>query len=100
MPYQDKERQREALRKSANRRRKAYREFVDEYKLEHGCKACSYRKCVTSLEFHHLDESTKVDTISKMVQNRRPISSIMAEMEKCIILCANCHRELHNIADG
>ena len=99
MPYKNKEQQREALRKSVNRRRKAYRKFVDEYKLEHSCNSCGYRKCVEALEFHHLDDSEKVDTISKMVQNRRPISRILAEMEKCIVLCANCHRELHNVAE-
>lgn len=61
-----------------------------------GCKLCGYKKNIAALEFHH-----KVPTKKKMQLDIRRLSnhsmkSILEELEKCILLCANCHRELHS----
>lgn len=57
------------------------------------CSKCGYSKNLSALEFHHLDSkdkdfhfgSTKTTNINKIRQ----------ELDKCILLCANCHREIH-----
>jgi len=59
-----------------------------------GCQICGYNKCADSLEFHHKDPNTKELTISAAVRAWGP-ERLVEELNKCIILCANCHRELH-----
>lgn len=44
------------------------------------------------LDFHHTDPSAKDREVSKMVQAPK---KIQAEISKCLVLCANCHRDLH-----
>jgi len=58
------------------------------------CQKCGYDKCIGALEFHHIDPSNKKYSWDKM----RGISkeSLKNELDKCILLCANCHRELHS----
>ena len=49
------------------------------------------------LDFHHINPATKVERIAKMVSNHYNADSkeIQEEIEKCVVLCANCHREFH-----
>lgn len=57
------------------------------------CQVCAYDRCIQALEFHHLDLSEKDFTISgSKVHN---IEKMKAELDKCVLLCANCHREVH-----
>ena len=51
------------------------------------CQVCGYNKCASALEFHHLDPSQKDFTISGGTKS--------FENLKCILVCANCHREIH-----
>jgi hypothetical protein len=46
-------------------------------------------------EFHHIDADTKVFGISQHGISSRTWQQIVAELEKCVMLCANCHREVH-----
>lgn len=58
------------------------------------CKSCGYDKCIAALEFHHLDPSKKEFNISYTKWHKFD-ERILNELNKCILLCANCHRELH-----
>ena len=58
------------------------------------CERCGYSKCVDALDFHHLDPKSKDFNISKN-GNTRSWEEIKKELDKCIMLCANCHREEH-----
>lgn len=58
------------------------------------CKNCGYNRCSAALEFHHLDPDKKDFQISK--SRSRNFEKIKTEIEKCILLCANCHREVHS----
>jgi len=56
------------------------------------CENCDYDKSITALQFHHLDPSKKDFTISKSTMSWDKIKS---ELDKCILLCSNCHIEEH-----
>ena len=57
------------------------------------CSKCNYDKCVAALDFHHIDPTTKDDSLKNLM--RGSWKKIKTELEKCILLCANCHREHH-----
>lgn len=69
-------------------------EFVKEYKQNNCCSICG-EKDIRCLEFHHTDNNKEAD-ISYLVYNGYSLKRIKKEIEKCIILCANCHRKIHN----
>lgn len=58
-----------------------------------GCERCGYDNCLSSLTFHHKDESTKKFSISNRLLN--DIDTLKGEVDKCILLCRNCHGEIH-----
>ena len=57
------------------------------------CQHCGYDKCSSALEFHHIDPTTKDVNFGNM--RRWSFSKIKKELDNCILLCANCHREEH-----
>ena len=57
------------------------------------CSRCGYDKCLAALEFHHTDPTVKEGGI---IGSTASLAKQRAEAEKCILVCANCHRELHN----
>ena len=60
------------------------------------CEVCGYSRCMAALEFHHRDPRTKRFSIGAIKgAGRVPWEKIVREAEKCILLCANCHREYH-----
>lgn len=76
---------------SVARRRAELRKKAVEY-MGGRCSQCEYDKCKSALEFHHLDPSTKSFGISS--GSCRSWSRMLKEMKKCILVCANCHREI------
>jgi hypothetical protein len=56
------------------------------------CMICGYDRCVKALEFHHLDPAEKEFQITGKI---RSWARIVEELKKCVLLCANCHREVH-----
>ena len=58
------------------------------------CCNCGYSKCIDALEFHHKDPTKKDFGISKKGVPRK-WEALVLELNKCILLCANCHREEH-----
>ena len=58
------------------------------------CEVCGYNRCVDALEFHHIDPSQKDFSISRD-GNTRSWDKIKDELDKCVLLCSNCHREEH-----
>jgi hypothetical protein len=60
------------------------------------CAECGYDKHPAALQFHHVDENTKVGNVSKMVATPNvKFEVILIEIAKCIVLCANCHAIHH-----
>lgn len=75
-----------------DRQRKLKQQCVD-YKGGK-CSECGYNKCIGALDFHHLDPNKKDFSIGKKAINSFS-DIIKKELDKCILLCANCHREKH-----
>ena len=61
------------------------------------CEICGYHKSEAALDFHHKDPSQKDFNISKIrtCSFEKNKTKIVTELDKCILLCSNCHRELH-----
>lgn len=60
------------------------------------CEICGYNKCEGALQFHHLKPEEKSFTISKKnLSSNFPIANFYKEVDKCILVCANCHAEMH-----
>ena len=57
------------------------------------CAICGYNKSIDALDFHHVDPDIKDFNVSDAYG--KAWSTVQAELDKCILLCANCHRELH-----
>lgn len=56
------------------------------------CIICGYNKCISALEFHHIDPSEKDFRISSGIKRWELVEK---EISKCILVCSNCHREIH-----
>jgi hypothetical protein len=81
------------LLKAVQKRREKLRLMAVSYKG--GCRQiCSYDRCFEALEFHHLDPTQKDFGISKKGYTRS-WEKVKNEIDKCLLLCANCHREFH-----
>lgn len=84
---------REYIIKAVQRRREKVRQMAVEYKGG-SCEVCGYNRCIEALEFHHIDPTKKDFGISSKGY-ARSWEKVRAEIEKCVLLCANCHREYH-----
>ena len=60
------------------------------------CEECGYSKNYAALEFHHIVPETKAFQLDLRSLSNRKWESILAEAKKCLLLCSNCHAELHN----
>ena len=58
------------------------------------CEICGYDKSISALDFHHIDPTEKEFEISRMLKGT--FNTIKSELDKCMLLCANCHREIHS----
>lgn len=109
MPSKDLERRRETNRKSMARwyernkdlqiqrnrdRKDRIRQWIQDYKAQHGCAHCGERH-PACLDLHHKEPSEKEYNVGSVFAIGWKIERIQSELDKCIILCANCHRKLH-----
>ncbi len=83
----------EYLKKAVSLRRKKIRQMLVEYKGGK-CELCGYNECIDVLDLHHKDPSTKEFGISSSGLTRSWEKN-KVEADKCVLLCANCHREIH-----
>ena len=64
------------------------------------CQICGYNRCNDALDLHHLNPKQKEFSFGKIIANPTSWSKIIIELRKCVLLCSNCHREVHdNITD-
>ena len=84
---------RQYLIAAVNKRRKKIRQMAIEYKGGK-CIACGYNAYIEALEFHHINSNGKDFSISSKGY-ARSWERVKKEIDKCVLLCANCHREMH-----
>lgn len=77
------------------RRRRMLRAWLHEFKRDE----CECRRCgegsPACLDFHHPDASEKTASVAEMVNRGFARDAIQAEIDKCEVLCSNCHRKEH-----
>jgi 5-methylcytosine-specific restriction endonuclease McrA len=78
---------------AVRKRRKKIRADAVHYKGGR-CQICGYNKCIQALEFHHLAPNKKDFGVSASGYTRS-WAKVKEELDKCLMLCANCHREVH-----
>ena len=84
-----KERYKERLKRNKNAHREFIRNVIKDLK-SCGCLICGEKE-TCCLDFHHLkDKSFDIGHTLDL-----KLDTLLKEAEKCVILCANCHRKLH-----
>jgi hypothetical protein len=84
----------EYIKAAVAKRRKKVRLMAIEH-LGGRCEICGHNKCMRALSFHHRDPLKKDFGISAQGMTRS-WERVKTEVEKCMLLCANCHMELHD----
>lgn len=105
MPYSNNEDNKAAQRRFYEKHPHRQREKVAARKAENKVWFATYRAALScsrcpeshpaTLDFHHRDRSEKDRSVSVMVARGMSKTSILREIAKCDVLCANCHRKLH-----
>lgn len=73
-------------------KRQKFKKICCDY-LGGKCSNCAYSRCIAALQFHHEDPAHKDFEISRFRHNN--FDKIKQELDKCILLCSNCHAEIH-----
>ena len=77
---------------------KAWRKRTKERMVESMggcCQICGYNKTHKALEFHHIDPNEKEMGFGETRANNVSWAKLVVELRKCIMLCSNCHKEVH-----
>ena len=70
------------------------KQIVQDIKSNCACAKCGETRGYV-LDYHHVDPNEKDNTIARLTSNSTKIENVLEEVKKCIVLCANCHREYH-----
>lgn len=70
------------------------KEWVIEYAGGH-CQGCGYDRYRGNLTFHHPDPDNKKDEIGRLIRDTAGWKKILAEADRCVLVCTNCHGEIH-----
>lgn len=76
---------------------KSFRIRIKEKAVEYkggNCFVCGYNRCIKALEFHHTNPEEKDFTLG--TNTNRSWEKVKLEIDKCVLVCANCHREIHD----
>jgi hypothetical protein len=83
----------ECYKATNNKTQQIFKKEMVDYKGGE-CQCCGYNACLHALDFHHINPKTKKFTIGK-ISKRKITQEIAEELDKCILVCSNCHREIH-----
>ena len=77
------------------RTRKRNKEFILNYKKDKECEICGYNEHTEILQFHHKDDNKSKGVSDMSSSGNYCIKRILEEIEKCALLCPNCHMWIH-----
>lgn len=77
-----------------NQRRQELYSWISDYKKTLSCSKCGFSD-YRALDFHHLNPLEKDFAVADLISRGASPNKIKKEIEKCVILCANCHRIEH-----
>lgn len=77
-----------------NKTRAKVLQFLRKYKQRAGCRLCGENSSADVLDFHHIHPGAKKMSITEMARSTG-LFNILEEIEKCVVLCSNCHRKMH-----
>jgi hypothetical protein len=60
------------------------------------CSFCGYKNNLAAFNFHHVNSQAKQFKLDMRALSNRTWNSVLQEADKCLLVCANCHAELHN----
>jgi len=92
--YKNNSDERKRVRKNVKNIYNRNREYVLQYLSDKSCSQCPENH-IAALDFHHRDPNQKEQSIARLSRNGISLDRIKKEIEKCDILCSNCHRKLH-----
>lgn len=69
------------------------REYIAQIK-KNGCLQCGSTR---NLQFHHLDPKKKKFRIGSSISSGYSFQRLKKEVDKCIVLCSDCHKEIHDV---
>jgi hypothetical protein len=75
-------------------RRKAKSRIIEA--MGGSCVCCGYAKCQRSMSLHHLDPQQKDMGFGAIRANPKSWPTIVKELRKCVLVCLNCHMEIHD----
>ena len=81
-------------RQKADDRKEKIKEWYIDYKSKQKCEIC-FESCPACLDFHHINDEEKEICVAQAVARNWSISNIKKEIDKCVVVCANCHRKIH-----
>ena len=84
---------REYMIEAVAKRRRKIKAMAVNYKGGK-CVICGYSKCIEALDFHHINPKTKEFGLG-LGGLTRSWDRVRKEADKCVLICANCHREIH-----
>ena len=71
---------------------KRNQKFIQDYKNNHPCTDCGIQYPYYVMDFDHRDPQTKLANVSNLTRQAFSLELIYSELEKCDIVCSNCHR--------
>ena len=84
------EKRKKSCAEAAKRIQKKNAEYIKTEKLKRGCECCGYKEFHFALDFDHINPKEKIRDIAKMHTTNE--KTLFAEIAKCQVLCAICHR--------
>jgi len=75
--------------------RQKYKQILHQLKIN-GCAKCRYNECDAALDFHHLNPKDKKFNLGLAGMRLHTSKDYGEELNKCILLCCRCHKEIEN----
>ena len=80
--------------KTRSEKKREVKRFVNKIKKDLTCKECGFDN-PHALQFHHVDPNTKKKAVAELISSGYNKDAVQKEIDKCIVLCANCHLIMH-----